>query len=349
VGLSVGQLCKAAGVGRSTAYRVLSKDSAVSPAARQKVLEAIERLGYPAMRPRSRRRSGLVLWLPGIRPPKNTGPFLTEIIAAIERVAVSRKGNRGFRIISKKLPDSPEQVPLELLRENISGMLTVAFYSNPHLESMGRRWPVVSLFSSRQIPGVVTINPDYSGAARLAVEHLAQRGHKRIALVTGLVRERNFSRLFLDGYAGEMARRNLTIQPKFISSHADNVGGGIDPKLKFGGEKAINDFFSGEQQRPTAIIARHDSLLGILRRLQEMGLRVPDDVSIIGCGSRELNQSLETNLTTVTFDAEHLARLGIAMINAVQKSGARLLVPVALSTGDSVRSIVEKDKTLENE
>jgi DNA-binding LacI/PurR family transcriptional regulator len=338
MGISVDRICELAGVGRSTAYRVLSADGRVSEEARRKVLEAIGELGYPAMRPRSRRRSGLVLWLPGLHPAAAGGPYVAEVVEAIERAVEHRQG--GLRILSRKLPDSPGEVPLELLRENIEGMLTVAFYSSAHLEALGKRWPLVSLLSSRQIPGVVTISPDYAGAARLAVEHLVARGHRRIALVTGMVRERNFSRMFLDGYAGGMTQRGLGVDPRLVHSDGNNVGKGAELELEFPGQLAARDLLGGDDP-PTAIIARHDSLVGILRILKDLGLRVPEDVSIVGCGSRGLETAFSIKLTTVTFDAEQMAALGLKMIKSVPAAGARVLVPVDLSEGDSVQSIGE--------
>jgi DNA-binding LacI/PurR family transcriptional regulator len=335
MGTSVDEISQHAGVGRSTAYRVLSDDPRVSPEARERVMRAIEKLGYPAMRPRSRRRSGLVLWLPGLQPAAG-GPYVAEVVEAIERAVDGRRG--GLRIISRRLPDSPGDVPVSLLRENIEGMLTVAFYSNRHLEALGKRWPVVSLLSSRQVPGVVSIGPDYAGGARLAVEHLLERGHRRIALVTGDVQERNFSRLFLDGYAGAMTKGGLGVDAALVHSHSDNVGKGAELQLELPGRRAARELM-GAEQRATAIIARHDSLVGIMRTLREMGFRVPEDVSIVGCGAGGLRQAFGVKLTTVSFDAEAMAALGLELIKAVPAAGARVFVPVELREGDSVLRI----------
>ena len=68
---SVDEISRRAGVGRATAYRVLGGNGPVSDDARAKVMRAVEELGYPRMRPRSRRRKGVVLWgplAPGVRP-----------------------------------------------------------------------------------------------------------------------------------------------------------------------------------------------------------------------------------------------------------------------------------------
>ncbi len=331
--VSVTKISARAGVGRSTAYRVLSDDQRVSPEARAKVMRAIGELGYPRLRPRGRRRNGLVLWLPGLAGSL-AGPYVVEVVDALE-AAVGRV-HRGLRVISQTLPDSPEDVPLDLLRENIAGILTVAFYSNRHLAVLARRWPVVSLLSSRQVPGVVSIGPDYAGAARLAVEHLAAVGHRRIALVTGEPRERNFSRLFLDGYSGAMVKAGIGASPELVHSSGGNVGKGPALLADPPGQRAARELLGGTE-RPTAIIARHDSLLGIIKALGEMGLRVPEDVSIVGCGADGLGEAFSPRLTVAGFSAADMASLGLEAIKAVPEQGARVLVAVELHEGDSVR------------
>jgi DNA-binding LacI/PurR family transcriptional regulator len=335
MGVSVELISERAGVGRSTAYRVLSDDPRVSPEARAKVMEAIRALGYPAMRPREKRPNGVALWLPGLTKSL-AGPYVAEVVEALE-AAVGR-GRRSLRIISQPLPESPGEMPLDLLRENLSGILTVAFYSNPHLAALGKRWPVVCLLSSREVPGVVSISPDYPGAARLAVEHLLAGGHRRIALVTGQVSERNFSRMFLDGYSGALACAGLGVDPGLVHSSGDNLGKGADLAAGMPGQRAAAELLD-RRARPTAIIARHDSLVGITAVLRERGLRVPEDVSVVGCGAEGLAAAFGTRLTTVSFSAPAMASLGLEMVKAVPPQGARVFVPVRLTEGDSVRRL----------
>lgn len=333
--VSVEEISARAGLGRSTAYRVLSDNPKVSAEARKKVMRAIGELGYPRMRGGGKRRNGLVLWLPGLETSL-AGSYVAEVVSALE-AAVGRM-RRGLRIISHPLPESPEDVPLDLLRENIDGILTVAFYSNRHLEVLAGRWPVVCLLSSRQVPGVVSVGPDYAGAARLAVEHLASMGHRRIVLVTGEPRERNFSRLFLDGYSGAMVKAGIGASPDLVHSSGENVGKGPGLPADPPGQRAARELL-GRAERPTAIVARHDSLLGIMKTMGEMGLRVPEDVSIVGCGTEGLAGAFNPQLTVAGFSAADMASLGLEVIKAVPPQGARLLVPVGLREGASVRRL----------
>jgi LacI family transcriptional regulator len=336
--ISVDKISQRAGVGRSTAYRVLGGDPRVSAEARAKVLRSIDELGLPRMRPKQRlrrRRRAIVLWLPGIAGSL-AGPVTGEVLAATEAEVAAR--GRGVRIISQPLPGSPEELPLELLREDLDGILTIAFYSDKHLAAIARRWPVVSLMSSRQVPGVASVGPDYAGSARLAVEHLVAQGHRRIALVTGEVRERNFSRLFLDGYAGAMAQAGLAVDPSLVHSGPDNVGKGAAAQIDPPGQAAARALLSGGR-RPTAIVARHDSLVGIVRAIAELGLRVPEDVSLVGCGGTGMPAGFRPQLTAACYSCPDMVKLALGLLGAVPPQGARILAPVELREGQSVRKL----------
>jgi len=333
--VTVEQIGLRAGVGRATAYRVLGNHPGISPEARRRVLSAIGELGYPRMRPKSRRRRGMLLWLPGIAR-SIAGPVSWEVLDALE-AALAERG-RAARIVSAPLPESPEALPLELLREDLEGILTIAFYSDAHLAALGRRWPVVSLMSSRQAPGVVAIGPDYSGAARLVVEHLVALGHRRIALVTGEVRERNFSRLFLDGYAGAMVRARLAAGPDLVHSDAGNVGKGEVAIADPPGQAAARALLD-QTDRPTAIIARHDSLTGIVKVIAELKLRVPEDVSLVGCGGTGMPAQFRPTLTAACYSCAEMVALALELLGSVPRQGMRVLVPTELRAGESARAI----------
>jgi LacI family transcriptional regulator len=192
--------------------------------------------------------------------------------------------------------------------------------------------------SSRQAPGVVSIGPDYSGAARLAVEYLAALGHRRIALVTGEVRERNFSRLFLDGYAGAMVRAGLGADPKLVHSDGANVGKGELAAADPPGQAAARELLA-RADRPSAIIARHDSLTGIVQVIGELGLGVPGDVSLVGCGGPGMPGQFRPRLTAACYSCAGMVELALGLLGAVPRQGARILVPTELDPGESARAI----------
>ena len=334
--VSVQDISVKAGVGLSTVYRTLRNHPNISEKARASVMTAIQELGYPHVQPRGdkRRRGGLTLWLPGISPSLATA-FVSEVVNALE-AALAERG-RGLKIISQAFAKPPSDFPLELLREKCEGVLTAMLYNDSRLEALGRRWPVVNLLSARQIPGVICIMPNYADGARQAVEHLVSMGHCRMALIAGKVNERNFSRLFLDGYVGAMTMAGLGVSPELIDTGSDNLGADKSPDST-SGRRATRELLALKDP-PTAIIARHDSLRGIMKALEELGLRVPRDVSVVACGALGVAEALAPTiprLTTVSFSAERMARLALKMIKAVPPEGAQVFVPMELREGESV-------------
>jgi LacI family transcriptional regulator, galactose operon repressor len=335
--VSVEEIGKRAGVGRATAYRVLTDHPHVSATIREKVMSAVRELGYPRLKPRSakRRRGGYLLWGPltsGVEPDA----FFYEVYGALEAAMASRR--RAVRSISFPLTESPTDLPAELAAEDLDGIFTVAFYSTRHLAALAKRWPLACLLSTRLIPGAVSLAPDYADAARQATEVLLAAGHRRIGLVTGVPSERNFSRLFTEGYAGALAVAGIPVDPILIHSDSGNLGRVKPTKVMPLGIKAGRALLE-RPDRPTAIIARQDSVSGVLTAAKDLGLRVPEDLSVVGFGTRQGATEFDPVLTSACFSTEGLVDLALQMIKSVPAEGARALLPVEMVEGASVRSV----------
>jgi LacI family transcriptional regulator len=330
---SIDKLIARAGVARATFYRALADHPSVSAETRARVHRAVQALGYPRSRGRSRRRGGPVLWLPGIGRSV-AGPVAREMVDALEEVLARRR--RAVRIISHPLPSVPEDIPVDLLREDPETVFTLAFYSDKRLELLARHWPVVSLMLTRQVPGVLSVAPDYADAARLAVEHLIGFGHRRIALVIGEVGERNFSRWFLEGYTAAMLLAGLAPDSRLVHADPDNAQAGGASGTP--GRKAAGDLL-GRPEPPTAIIARHDSLPGIMSVIAERGLRAGEDISIVGCGGEAVQDAFAPRLTAVCYSCRELAETALSAIGSLPEAGMHVIAPVEMRPGDSVKRL----------
>ncbi|MFC1672100.1 LacI family DNA-binding transcriptional regulator [Planctomycetota bacterium] len=327
---SIDKLIAHAGVARATFYRALADHPSVSEETRARVLKAVQALGYPRPRGKNRRRGGPVLWLPGINRSV-AGPVAKEMVDALENILARRR--HAVRIISHPLPSAPEDIPIDLLREDPEMVFTLALYSDRRLELLARHWPVVSLLLTRQVPGVLSISPDYANAARLAVEHLVGFGHSRIALVIGEVSERNFSRWFLEGYTAAMHLAVPAPDPRLIHSHQDNAQASETPEVP--GRKAAEDLLALSEP-PTAIIARHDSLAGIMSVIADRGLQVGADISIVGCGGEAMPEAFTPRLSAVCYSCRGQVDAALSAIGSLPEAGMHVIAPVELRPGDSV-------------
>ena len=335
--VSVDELCRRAGVARITAYRVISGRVKVAEPTRQKVLRAMEELGCPKMRSRSprARRRGIVLWGP-LAAGVQQDPLFADIYRGLEAAMAGR--GRALSSISCPLPEEGAGLPVELLREKVDGVLTIGLYNRPLLAAMAKRWPLCCLLSSQLIPGAVAVAPDYGDGVRQAVEHLLARGHRRIGLVAGLIQERNLSRQMYEGYAGALLRAGLVVDAELVHADAGNVGR-IKPDKPLPLARGAGLALLNSSRRPTAIVAREDSEAGLLAAAAELGLSVPGDLSFVFVGGRTRTEPDMCRMTRASCSAEELVEIALRAVTLAPPRGARILVPVELHEGASVRDL----------
>jgi DNA-binding LacI/PurR family transcriptional regulator len=341
--VSVGELCRHAGVARATAYRVISGQTNVAEPTRAKVMRAMEELGCPKMRSRSRgaRGRGIVLWGP-LGDGVQQDPLFADIYRGLEAAMAGR--GRALASISCPLPEEGAGLPVELLREKVDGVLTIGLYSRPLLAAMAKRWPLCCLLSSQLIPGAVAVAPDYGDGVRQAVEHLLARGHRRIGLATGLIQERNLSRQMYEGYAGALLRAGLAVDAALVHSEAGNIGR-VKPGKPLPLARHAGLTLLGSPSRPTAIVAREDSEAGLLAAAAELGLSVPGDLALVLVGGRTpaaQDPRDAPRMTRASCSAEELAEIALRAVTLAPPRGARILVPVELREGGSVRDLREE-------
>ncbi len=205
------------------------------------------------------------------------------------------------------------------------------------LESLTRRGlPVVCLGSDAAIPGVTSLVPDYARASYLAIEHLVKLGHKHLGIVSGSFGTTHPKILELNhGVSLACEEFGLPIEAQSI------VYGDLSVHA---GETALDEILA-HQPTPTAVFAMSDSAaLGVLARARARGLKVPGDLSVVGCSDDLSAPHAHPPLTTVHLPAEEMAEAGILEIDRLVREGApdaprKTMMPVRLvvraSTGSA--------------
>jgi len=200
---------------------------------------------------------------------------------------------------------------------------------NPSLlESLTRRGlPVVSLGTDAGLPGVTSLVPDYARASFLAIEHLVQLGHRHLGIVSGPFGDTHPKILELNHGVGLACEQfGLPIEMQSI------VHGELS---EHAGEAALDEILA-HQPAPTAIFAMSDSAaLGVLARAHARGLKVPGDLSVMGCSDDGGARTTHPQLTTIHLPAEEMAEAGIQEIDRLVREGApdaprKTAVPVRL-------------------
>ncbi|MGH8875295.1 MAG: LacI family DNA-binding transcriptional regulator, partial [Acidimicrobiia bacterium] len=258
-----------AGVSKSLVSLVMRASPGVSEQKRELVLRAAEDLGYrPNAVARSlvRRRSDVI----GVMLSDLHNPFFTEVVDGIEQAALAADYRALFNS-GNRLP-AGESVAIDtLLQLRVDGLILASpVLPMRQIEEAAAAVPVVLVARASASPAVDSVTNDERAGAGLAVDHLVELGHRRIAHIDG--GRGAGARGRRGGYEAAMRRHGLERQVRVAAGAYTEEGGarGVAGLLR-GGEP------------PTALFAANDlAAVGTLHALEDRGLRVPGDVSLVG-------------------------------------------------------------------
>jgi LacI family transcriptional regulator len=296
----VAELC---GVSVATVSRVFNGYTDVHPATRERVLAAARELDYApsaAARTLVGRRSQLVgvVLFTGYEHPDIEHPFFQDVLVGLKHGV----GALGYDL----LIFASEQPGAYLRRARHHRVDGVVLWGvdrgDPELPRLlEARLPLVAVDLEVAGPRATWISSDNDGGARLAVRHLHELGHTRIATITGLV-ETKPGRERLEGYRTELASLRLDM-PAAYEQHGDFYADS--------GEAAMRALLALPEP-PTAVFAASDEMaVGAVHAARGAGVRVPEDVSIVGFDDSRLAALLQPPLTTVRQD-----RIGLGVAAA---------------------------------
>ncbi len=324
------EVARLAGVSRATVSRALNGSVRVSDEARERVLAAIATLGYePDVVAQSlvRQRSRVIavsLFPEGEQLPlshlgQTSRYFYLGVLENIEREAIAA----GYDLLlpSHPLGKSPEHYIRSLQTRRVAGVVML-HATEARIQALIRA-DLPSVFIDRVSQGshATYVKSDNIDGTRQATEHLLALGHRRIALLTGLTTDLvGLERLL--GYQQALAQAGITPDSGLVRQSGWNVDEAYEAARTLLAER--HDF--------TAIVAGSDFMaIGILRALTEQGLRVPEDVSLIGFDDIDFCQYTVPPLTTVRQDRVAMGRGAVERLVALIEE-AEEVSPLVLPT-----------------
>ena len=282
----------------ATVSRTINRSPLVSERLAKRVWQAIEQLNYfPNTHARSlvSGRSRIL----GIIVENITNPFFPELIQCFEEIAVAH----GYEIlVSSSNSDHAVLTTCvrRMIERKVEGVAMLTFgEEEPVLDQLAfHEIPIVLAEFRLENPKTSTILLDYETGIRAAVEHLADLGHSRIAYLAGphnihsaITRENNFRTA--------MEAAGLPVQKKWVIECDHTLKGGV----------AGFDRLQSLAARPTAILCSNDmTAIGVLRAAYMKGLRVPQDLSVIGLDDIDFAEFTLPPLTTIRLSRGDLAR-----------------------------------------
>ncbi len=295
-----------AGVSKSTVSNVVRGLPGVSEQTRRRVLVAIEQLGYrPNVLARQlvQQRTSIL----GVVVGDLANPFFAEMAKSVERHAAARGYTAMF--CNTEGDSQSELAGVEtLLEHRVAGIVFLAFSGESRImrETVEHQVPVVFVSCHESWGDVVHVDDVMGG--RIATRHLAEAGHRRIAYLSIPELEDRSDHSRYQGYQEEMKAAGLGDTVRISWSPPS------DHAMVDGDERSLDEVFAGPD-RITAVFASND-VAGIY--LQEfadrVGLRVPEDLSVVGFDDVPMAGLARIGLTTVSQPRDELARLGISTI-----------------------------------
>ena len=282
----------------ATVSRTINGSPLVSDRLNKRVWQAIKQLNYlPNTHARTlvSGRSRLL----GIIVENITNPFFPELIQSFEEIAVAH----GYEILVSSTNSDPIVLAAcvrRMLERKVDGVAVMTFgEEEPVLDQIVHRGvPIVLAEFKLDDPKASTILLDYSTGMHAAVRHLVELGHRAIAFLAGphslhsaITRENDFR--------AAMQASGMPIQKKWIIECNHTLKGGVT------GFEQLRKLAS----HPTAIVCSNDmTAIGVLRAAYMEGLRVPQDLSVIGLDDVDFAEFTLPPLTTIRLSRVDLAR-----------------------------------------
>jgi DNA-binding LacI/PurR family transcriptional regulator len=296
--LDIRDVAKHARVSIATVSRTINSVPTVDKQLAERVWKAIRELNYfPNTQARSL-VSGRTRLL-GLLISEITNPFFPELIQGFEEIAVAN----GYEILIGSTNYDLARMTTcirRMLERSVEGVAVMTFgVEQPLLEELSSRdIPMVFVDSGPPGPLVRALIVDYRKGIREGVQHLAALGHRKISFVSGPLHQGS-SQLRKSAFLESMAEIGVSPDSKWLIEGDHTLEGGM---------RAMERLLS-LSELPTAVMCSNDmTAIGGLRVLARSGLKVPDDMSVIGFDDIHLAEFVYPPLTTVRMSRTDLAR-----------------------------------------
>jgi DNA-binding LacI/PurR family transcriptional regulator len=308
--VDIRDVARRAKVSTATVSRTVNQVASVDAQLAKRVWKAIEELGYYPNRSARALVSGRSHVF-GLIVSEITNPFFPEIVQTFETLAVEQH----YEILLTSTIHDPKRMELavrRMIEGRVDGVAILTFgmedYLLEHLRF--RNLPLVFVDIGPKAPRVSNIRVDYGDGIRQAVQHLAALRHEKIGFITGPLKLRS-AIARRDAFESSMREIGLQVMPGFI----------VEGNHRLEGGKRALQTLSELPERPTALICSNDmTAIGVMREAFDLGIKVPQDLSVVGFDDIRMAEFMTPPLTTIQMSQSELARLAFeALLKEVKR------------------------------
>ena len=288
------------GLSAVTVSKVLRDHPDIGEETRERVLKRVKELDYqPNVLARSlvTGRSYLV----GLIVPDLLHPFFAEVAKALS-VAIRSKGYSLIVSSSEEDPELERREIRQLLARRLDALVIASTGSSVEQFELMERKKEPFVLIDRDFPGISAnfVGVDDEAAGRIATEHLLDIGCKRIAHIRGRETSTGIGRF--EGYRKALLNRGLPYLEEYVVSRFS-----VDTQSLEQGAEGMRQLLR-RRPRPDGLFCYNDPLaIGAINTIIEEGLKVPDDIAVIGCGNLHYDVSLRVALSSID---QHSSEIG---------------------------------------
>jgi LacI family transcriptional regulator, galactose operon repressor len=310
---TLADIARSLGVSKMTVSRAINNHPEISPETRARILEAAQRMNY---RPNQYARALTTnrSYLLAVVVPDLMHSYFAEICRGIETVA-KPLGYQNL-ICSTDEDAANEEAEIEALLPRTDGLILASSASPDELKFYRRiiRDHAKVVLIDRRLEGLrcSTVTTDDVKVGALATEHLLNLGHRRVGHLKGTVASTAAMRF--EGYKEALTKHGIPLDTSLVRECGFTESDGYRAMKAWLAEGAV----------PSAIFAANDpAAIGAMSALTEAGLRIPDDVAIVGGGNIHYGDMLKVPLTTVAWSTAEMgqaaARLVVEMVEGKKR------------------------------
>lgn len=327
-------VARKAGVSLGTVSNVLNNSATVRPKNREKVLWAVEELGFRsnmvarALKTKVSKDIGLII-------PSINNPFYPELARGVEDVA-NRAGLTVFLCNDDRDIQKERHYIESLIAKNISGLILVKpQISLAEIDDVCKLMPVILVDVGAPLGSsynVISVD-DRSGITQ-GLQLLYDHGHTKIAFIRGLQDSLSSQDRF-DAYIQFLKSNLLPLHQEYVYQGNYDWTGGYDAAR----------FLLSLPDPPTAIFSSNDLMaLGCIKAAQEIGLKIPEDLSILGYDNLDITGYCNPRLTTINQPKYEMGTSSVKMLlrcmnQSDRKHCEKLILPTTLIQRDSVGTV----------
>jgi DNA-binding LacI/PurR family transcriptional regulator len=304
--MDIRTIARAASVSIATVSRTINHVPTVNPEIARRVWAVIDELDYfPNTQARALVSGRSKIF--GLIVSEITNPFFPELIQGFEDIAVAN----GYEILVSSTNHEPKRMShciRRMLERKVDGVAVMTFgIEEPLLDQLAnRKVPLVFIDIGPNRPGISLLKIDYHHGILQGVQHLAALGHRNIAFISGPVTLHS-AQSRRAAFSASLEECDITPNPAWIIEGDHTMEGGI----------ASMDRLLSAKKMPTAVMCSNDmTAIGVLHKLYRAGLRVPDDLSVIGFDDIHISEVTIPPLTTVQMSRFELARAAVTALRA---------------------------------